>query len=43
MKNQSVELFHHHKLNPILTSDNRQYFINRVVNAGAALLPGRDY
>src|SRR5512139_827138 len=38
MNNQSGELFHRNKLNPILTSQNWPYPINSVFNAGATLL-----
>jgi len=38
MNNQHTELFHRHKLNPILTSDNWPYPVNSVFNAGATLL-----
>jgi predicted GH43/DUF377 family glycosyl hydrolase len=39
MNNQHKEIFHRHKLNPILTADNWPYPINSVFNAGATLLP----
>ncbi len=39
MKNQHIELFHRHKLNPILTAQNWPYPVNSVFNAGATLLP----
>lgn len=39
MKNQHIELFHRHKLNPILTAQNWTYPVNSVFNAGATLLP----
>lgn len=39
MKNQHIELFHRHKLNPILTAQNWMYPVNSVFNAGATLLP----
>ena len=39
MKNKHPEIFHRHKLNPILTAENWPYPINSVFNAGAALLP----
>jgi predicted GH43/DUF377 family glycosyl hydrolase len=38
MKNQHPELFHRHKLNPILTAENWPYPVNSVFNAGATLL-----
>jgi predicted GH43/DUF377 family glycosyl hydrolase len=38
MNNQHSELFHRHKLNPILTAENWPYPINSVFNAGATLL-----
>jgi len=38
MKNQHAELFHRHKLNPILTAENWPYPVNSVFNAGATLL-----
>jgi len=38
MNNQHTELFHRHKLNPILTSDDWPYPVNSVFNAGATLL-----
>lgn len=38
MNNQHVELFHRHKLNPILTAQNWPYPVNSVFNAGATLL-----
>lgn len=38
MNNQHEELFHRHKLNPILKADNWPYPINSVFNAGATLL-----
>lgn len=38
MNNQHVELFHRHKLNPILTAQNWAYPVNSVFNAGATLL-----
>jgi predicted GH43/DUF377 family glycosyl hydrolase len=39
MKNKHPEIFHRHKLNPILTAENWPYPINSVFNAGATLLP----
>ena len=39
MSNQSPELFHRHKLNPILTAADWPYRINSVFNAAATLLP----
>ena len=39
MNDQHPELFHRHKLNPILTAADWPYPINSVFNAGAALLP----
>ncbi|MFN2126749.1 MAG: glycosidase [Anaerolineales bacterium] len=39
MNNQHPEIFHRHKLNPILTAENWPYPINSVFNAGATLLP----
>jgi len=39
MKNQHIELFRRHKLNPILTAKDWPYPINSVFNAGATLLP----
>ena len=39
MNNQHPELFHRHKLNPILTAADWPYPINSVFNPGAALLP----
>lgn len=39
MNNQHAEVFHRHKLNPILTAENWPYPINSVFNAGATLLP----
>ena len=39
MKNKHPEIFHRHKLNPILKAENWPYPINSVFNAGAALLP----
>jgi predicted GH43/DUF377 family glycosyl hydrolase len=38
MKNQHTELFHRHKLNPILAAENWPYPVNSVFNAGATLL-----
>lgn len=38
MNNQHVELFHRHKLNPILTAQDWPYPVNSVFNAGATLL-----
>ncbi|MCF8241778.1 MAG: glycosidase [Melioribacteraceae bacterium] len=38
MNNQHIELFHRHKLNPILTAQNWPYPVNSVFNAGATLL-----
>jgi predicted GH43/DUF377 family glycosyl hydrolase len=38
MKNQYPEVFHRHKLNPILSAENWPYPINSVFNAGATLL-----
>ena len=39
MKNKHPEIFHRHKLNPILKAENWPYPINSVFNAGAALMP----
>jgi predicted GH43/DUF377 family glycosyl hydrolase len=39
MNNKHQEIFHRHKLNPILTAKNWSYPINSVFNAGATLLP----
>jgi len=39
MNNKHPEIFHRHKLNPILTAENWSYPINSVFNAGATLLP----
>lgn len=39
MNNKHPEIFHRHKLNPILTAENWPYPINSVFNAGATLLP----
>jgi predicted GH43/DUF377 family glycosyl hydrolase len=39
MSSQHVELFHRHKLNPILTAADWLYPINSVFNAGATCLP----
>jgi predicted GH43/DUF377 family glycosyl hydrolase len=39
MNNRHPEIFHRHKLNPILTAGNWPYPINSVFNAGAALMP----
>jgi beta-1,2-mannobiose phosphorylase / 1,2-beta-oligomannan phosphorylase len=39
MNNRHPEIFHRHKLNPILTAGNWSYPINSVFNAGAALMP----
>lgn len=39
MSNPSPELFHRHKLNPILTAADWPYRINSVFNAAATLLP----
>jgi predicted GH43/DUF377 family glycosyl hydrolase len=39
MSNQFPELFHRHKLNPILTAADWPYRINSVFNAAATLLP----
>jgi predicted GH43/DUF377 family glycosyl hydrolase len=39
MNHHYPELFHRHKLNPILTAADWPYPINSVFNAGAALLP----
>ena len=39
MNHHYPELFHRHKLNPILTATDWPYPINSVFNAGAALLP----
>jgi predicted GH43/DUF377 family glycosyl hydrolase len=39
MNNKHPEIFHRHKLNPILTAANWPYPINSVFNAGATLLP----
>ncbi len=39
MSNQSSELFHRHKLNPILTAADWPYPINSVFNPAATLLP----
>ena len=38
MNNQHVELFHRHKLNPILTAADWHYPVNSVFNPGATLL-----
>ncbi len=38
MNNQHPELFHRHKLNPILTATNWPYPVNSVLNPGATLL-----
>ena len=38
MSNQHFELFHRHKLNPILTAADWPYPVNSVFNAGATLL-----
>jgi predicted GH43/DUF377 family glycosyl hydrolase len=38
MNNKHPEIFHRHKLNPILTAQNWPYPINSVFNAGATLL-----
>lgn len=38
MNDQHEELFHRHKLNPILKADNWPYPVNSVFNAGATLL-----
>ena len=39
MNNQHPELFHRHKLNPILTAADWPYPVNSVFNPGATLLP----
>lgn len=39
MSNQHTELFHRHKLNPILTVADRPYPAHSVFNPGAAWLP----
>ncbi len=39
MSHQHLELFHRHKLNPILTAADWPYPINSVFNPGATLLP----
>jgi beta-1,2-mannobiose phosphorylase / 1,2-beta-oligomannan phosphorylase len=39
MSNQHPELFHRHKLNPILTAADWPYPVNSVFNPGTALLP----
>ncbi len=39
MNNKHTEIFHRHKLNPILTAEDWPYPINSVFNAGATLLP----
>ena len=39
MNNQHPEIFHRHKLNPILSAQNWPYPVNSVFNAGATLLP----
>jgi predicted GH43/DUF377 family glycosyl hydrolase len=39
MNNKHPEIFHRHKLNPILTAENWPYPINSVFNAGATLMP----
>ncbi len=38
MNNRPLELFHRHKLNPILTAENWPYQVNSVFNPGATLL-----
>src|SRR3972149_3662147 len=38
MNNKHPELFHRHKLNPILTAANWPYPVNSVLNPGATLL-----
>lgn len=38
MNNQHPELFHRHKLNPLLTAADWPYAVNSVFNAGATLL-----
>ena len=39
MNNCPLELFHRHKLNPILKAENWPYQANSVFNPGATLLP----
>jgi predicted GH43/DUF377 family glycosyl hydrolase len=39
MSNQHLELFHRHKLNPILSAAHWPYPVNTVFNPGATLLP----
>jgi len=39
MNNKHVELFHRHKLNPILTAADWPYPVNSIFNAGATILP----
>ncbi len=39
MNNHHPELFHRHKLNPILTAADWPYPVNSVFNPGATLLP----
>lgn len=39
MSNQPTEVFHRHKLNPILTAADWPYPVNSVFNPGATLLP----
>ena len=39
MNNQHPEIFHRHKLNPILTASDWPYPVNSVFNPGATLLP----
>ena len=39
MNNQHAELFHRHKLNPILSATDWPYPVNSVFNPGATLLP----
>lgn len=39
MNHQHLDLFHRHKLNPILTAADWPYLINSVFNPGATLLP----
>lgn len=39
MSNQPAQLFHRHKLNPILTAADWPYPVNSVFNPGATLLP----
>jgi predicted GH43/DUF377 family glycosyl hydrolase len=39
MSNQHLQLFHRHKLNPILTAADWPYPVHSVFNPGATLLP----